>query len=203
LQDRRNPVIRYVPWWVVGAAALAIVLIAYTVYLVRLGTASAPVNEHLYQLGNSAQKIPAAPPGAKTLKSLLADEIKSGLLTVEEDGGRTIVIVSAGSMFASGSATVSAEYLETLNAIARALSQVPGRTQVLGFTDNRPVRSIKYPSNLELSSDRARSVAEILTSKVPKTMRIDALGRGENSPRYPPASDPRNRRVEIVHERIF
>ena len=203
LQDRRNPVIRYVPWWVVGAAALAIVVIAYTVYLVKLGTAAAPVHEHLYQLGNTAQKIPEAPPGAKTLESLLGPEIASGRLTVEKDGGRTIVIVAAGSMFASGSATVSAEYLETLNAIARALAQVPGRTQVLGFTDNRPVRSIKYPSNVELSSDRARSVAAILTSQVPKTMRIDALGRGENSPRYPPASDPRNRRVEIVHERVY
>src|SRR6266542_3814614 len=29
LEDRRNPLIRYVPWWVVGAATLAVLVVAY------------------------------------------------------------------------------------------------------------------------------------------------------------------------------
>ncbi len=37
LQDRRNPLIRYVPWWVVGAAALAILTITFVVAYTRLG----------------------------------------------------------------------------------------------------------------------------------------------------------------------
>ena len=40
LEDRRNPLIRYVPWWVVGAAALAILAIAFTVYYARLASAA-------------------------------------------------------------------------------------------------------------------------------------------------------------------
>ncbi len=36
LEDRRNPLIRYVPWWVVGAAALAILTVAYTFYYASL-----------------------------------------------------------------------------------------------------------------------------------------------------------------------
>ncbi len=42
LQDRRNPVIRYVPWWVVGAAALAILAITFTLYYAALARAAEP-----------------------------------------------------------------------------------------------------------------------------------------------------------------
>ena len=37
LEDRRNRLIRYVPWWVVGAAALAILAVTFTAYYVSLG----------------------------------------------------------------------------------------------------------------------------------------------------------------------
>ena len=51
LQDRRNPLIRYVPWWVVGAAALAILAIAFVIYYARLGNAAAPVQAELAEVG--------------------------------------------------------------------------------------------------------------------------------------------------------
>ena len=40
LEDRRNPLIRYVPWWVVGAAALAVLAVAFTVYYAQPRRAS-------------------------------------------------------------------------------------------------------------------------------------------------------------------
>jgi type VI secretion system protein ImpK len=36
LEDRRNPVLRYLPWWVVSAAALPILAIAFTAYYAGL-----------------------------------------------------------------------------------------------------------------------------------------------------------------------
>src|SRR5581483_7838240 len=42
--DRRNPVIRYVPWWVVGALALVVLTSGFIYFYSRLGSLAAPVN---------------------------------------------------------------------------------------------------------------------------------------------------------------
>ena len=60
LQDKRNPLIRYVPWWVVGAAALAILAIAFVTYYARLGNAAAPVEAALVGVGLEEFGVPRA-----------------------------------------------------------------------------------------------------------------------------------------------
>jgi type VI secretion system protein ImpK len=201
LQDRRNPLVRYVPWWVVGAAALAVIVVTYGVYLVRLGAASGPVYEDLSKLGTVSRKIPAPAPNEITLQQLLAAEENQGRLAMDVDGGRTTVVLAGSNLFASGSAAVSSEFRERLGVIAEALKKVPGRVMVYGYTDDRPVRTFKYPSNVELSWDRARNVAGVLQEYLGGPGRLETAGRGASTPRFQPPSDPRNRRVEIVHER--
>jgi type VI secretion system protein ImpK len=201
LQDRRNPLIRYVPWWVIGAAALAVIVIAYGIYLVRLGAVSGPVYEHLAKLGTVSRKIPAPPPNEQTLKQLLAAEEQQNLLAIDVDGGRTTIVLSGANMFASGSATISPDYRARLKAVADALKRVPGRVMVVGHTDDRPIGRLRYASNVELSWDRARHVAGILQELLGGQTQLDTSGRGAATPRFQPPSDPQNRRVEIVHER--
>lgn len=201
LQDRRNPLIRYVPWWVIGAAALAVLVVTYGIYLVRLGAASNPVYEDLARLGTVSRKIPPPPPNETTLRDLLKQEEAAGRVAIDVDGGRTTVVMAGSDMFASGSATVSAAFRQRLQVVADALKKVPGRVVIVGHTDDRPVRTLAYASNVELSWDRARNVAAILQGLLGPQARLDTAGRGASQPRYPPASDPRNRRVEIVHER--
>jgi type VI secretion system protein ImpK len=204
LQDRRNPLIRYVPWWVVGAAALVILIVGYTTYLVRLGAVSSPVYDEVAKIGTVSRKIPAPRPNETRLKELLADEEKQGRMAIEEDGGRTTVVLARADMFSSGSATVSAAFRQQLEVVASALKKVPGRVIVEGHTDSQPVRTIKYASNVELSWDRARNVAAVLQQYLGGQARLETVGRGSSKPRYPEKpdpADPRNRRVEIVHER--
>src|SRR5687767_5320717 len=76
LEDRRNRLIRYVPWWVVGAAALAILAVTFTVYYARLGSASEPVLVQLAQVGVEQFNTPrpVAPVAGPTLKQLLAED---------------------------------------------------------------------------------------------------------------------------------
>lgn len=201
LHDRRNPLIRYVPWWVVGAAALAIVVVTYGIYLVRLGAVSSPVYDDLSKLGTVSRKIPPPPPNETTLKQLLAAEENQGLMAINVDGGRTTIVLAGANMFSSGSAAISSDFRDRLRVIAEALKKVPGRVVVVGHTDDRPVRTFKYPSNVELSWDRARNVAGILQELLGGQVRLDTAGRGSSAPLFSAASDPRNRRVEIVHER--
>jgi len=139
-----------------------------------------------------------------TLKQLLAPEEASGVLTVEENGGRSVITLRGGEVFRSGSAEVSNSYEGTLDRIAAALNKVPGRVMVVGHTDDQPIKSLVFRDNYELSRERAVSVANVLKRTIDNPARLTWRGVGSSDPRYP-ASDPesraRNRRVEIIHLR--
>src|SRR5688572_7818323 len=51
VQDRRSRLVRYVPWWVVAAAAMAIMAVTFTVYYARLGSAAEPLQARLGTIG--------------------------------------------------------------------------------------------------------------------------------------------------------
>ena len=203
LEDRRNPVIRYVPWWVVAAAALAILTIAFTTYYARLARAAAPVHAELAKIGLEDFSAPAPPVKGPTLKQLLAPEEARGTMTVVEQGGRTVVTLRAGELFASGSATVNPDQQDTLRRITIALNQVPGRVLVVGHTDDQAIRSLRYRDNFELSRERAVSVVNVLKETINNGARLTWTGVADTQPLYQPPSDPanrvRNRRVEIIH----
>lgn len=207
LEDRRHRLIRYVPWWVVGAATLAILAVTFVTYYARLGSAAAPVHGALAQVGveDFNAPLPAGPVTGPTLKQLLAADEARGTLSVEEQGGRTLVTLTARDLFASGSATVNGAYENTLKRVASALNQVPGRVLVVGHTDDQPLRSLRYRDNFELSRQRAMSVVRLLQGAVDTPARLEWNGVGSSQPRFRPESDPenraRNRRVEIVHVR--
>ena len=81
LEDRRNPLIRYVPWWVVGAAALAILTIAFTIYYANLANFAAPVHAELAKIGVEVFDQPvAARSEGPTLKQLLAPDEARGVV---------------------------------------------------------------------------------------------------------------------------
>lgn len=195
---------RYVPWWVVAAAALAILAITFTAYRASLTSSAAPVHAELAKVGMDAFSRPAAAPvEGPRLKTLLAPDEASGALRAEEQGGRTVVTLLGPDLFASGNATVNSVYYQTLERVAAAVNQVPGRVLVVGHTDDQPLRSLRYQDNYELSHERARGVARILQLGVDNDARVSWQGVGSSQPRYTPESDPanraRNRRVEIIH----
>jgi type VI secretion system protein ImpK len=208
LEDRRNPVVRYVPWWVIGAAALAIVTLAFTFFYTRLARSSVPIHTELARIGLDdfgAKPAPVVVQTGPTLKQLLSREEQERLLTAEETGGRTVVTLLASNLFASGSATVSPGNDQTLRRVALALNKVPGRVLIVGHTDDQPVRSLRFQDNFELSRERAISVARALQQDIDAPARLSWTGVGASEPRYQPESAPenraRNRRVEIVHVR--
>jgi type VI secretion system protein ImpK len=204
LQDRRNPLIRYVPWWVVGAAALALLTITFAVYYAWLGSVAAPVHAALARVGleDFTAPVKVATTGP-TLKQLLAPEEARGVVSVEEQDGRTVVTLLAGNLFASGSATLNSGATATLTRVADAVDRVPGRVLVVGHTDDQPLRSLRYRDNYDLSRERAVSVVKVLQPAMDNPARVEWTGVGPSQPRFRPESEPgnraRNRRVDIVH----
>ena len=203
LEDRRNPLIRYVPWWVIGAAALAVLAIAFTIYYANLASFAGPLHARLAGIGLEAFDQPAAVPvRGPTLKQLLAPDEARGTLQVVERGGRTEITLNSPDLFASGSATITPIYTETLQHISSAINQVPGRVLVEGHTDDQPVRSFRFRDNFELSRERALGVARALQVGLDNPARVSWTGVGSTKPVVrgsDPASRARNRRVEIIH----
>jgi type VI secretion system protein ImpK len=205
VEDRRNPLLRYVPWWVFAVAGLFIVMGTYLFLHARLASVSSVLSERISQL-NAMPPPSAAPSGSaagRRLRQVLANDEAAGIVTIEERGSQTDVTLIARNLFASGSDAVNPSYYDSLRRIARALNEVPGRIIVIGHTDDQPVRSFRFENNFELSRARAVNVAQILKLVIDNKGRIVSEGRGSSEPRYTPESLPenraRNRRVEIIH----
>ncbi len=111
-------------------------------------------------------------------------------------------------LFGSGEAEIGpegrrqlAQLAATLKAIAAEIpEELPWVLQVDGHTDRRPISTSRYPSNWELSTARAISVAEFLIQQGIPPERVAARGFAEFQPLDPadtPAAYRRNRRIEI------
>jgi type VI secretion system protein ImpK len=77
---------------------------------------------------------------------------------------------------------------------------VPGQVDVIGHSDNVPIRTFRFPSNWELSRARAESVARLLAAGIGPA-RVRADGRGDSEPvaaNDTPQGRAKNRRVEIT-----
>jgi type VI secretion system protein ImpK len=208
VEDRRNAVMRFVPLWIVASACLVLLVGSYIYFDSKLSTQAEPVSAQLARVGLESLD-PVAPPPVGTptsgLRQLLASQIASGRISVEESGERTLITITATDLFASGSANLNPTYETLVHEVATALNSVPGRILVIGHTDNQALRSLRFKDNYELSRARAVQVANLIRGFVTDGSRIEAAGKGALEPRYLPADAPanraRNRRVEIIHRR--
>ncbi|WP_257387785.1 DotU family type VI secretion system protein [Tahibacter caeni] len=155
----------------------------------------------------SALKLPAPPavvrdaPPPLRFSKFLEKEIREGLVSVKENAEQSTVTIRGDGLFESGSATMRPQYRDIVDRIAAAIGEVRGRVLVSGHTDDRPIRSVRFPSNWELSQERARAVAAQLDATVRTPGRITTEGRGEADPiadNATPAGRAQNRRVEIT-----
>jgi type VI secretion system protein ImpK len=208
VEDRRNAVMRFVPLWVVAVACVAVLAGAFIYYNSRLNERAEPLNATLARVGlDSLDPVPPQRSTAPTsgLRELLASEIASGQISVDESGARTLITLTAPDLFASGSARIDSRYEALVHAIGAAVNRVSGRILVVGHTDDQPLRSLQYKDNFELSRARAQLVGKLLARDVTDGSRIESVGKGSLEPRFTPAQLPenraRNRRVEIIHRR--
>ncbi len=214
--DRRNPLMRFVPLWVVAAVAAVLLLALYVVLSFSLNAASDPVFAQLHGLKVSRQAAvvrppepaaapvvvaPAPPKRPLRLRELLAPEIQQQLVDLKESPDRVTVIVRGDSLFRSGSAELAPAYFGLFQRIGEALDEVPGKVVVTGHTDNVPIRSVRFPSNWHLSQERALAVQKVVAERVQAKGRLTAEGRADTEPLAPndsPANRARNRRVEVM-----
>jgi chemotaxis protein MotB len=111
-------------------------------------------------------------------------------------------------LFAAGQATIDPKADPELNQLAAAILQlereippdIPWILRVDGHTDNKPIKSEKFPSNWSLSTARATAVVQYLASKGVDPHRLAATGFGEYQPVDTADNDDarrKNRRIEL------
>jgi type VI secretion system protein ImpK len=189
----------WMPLWAVGAVSALLLVVIYVGFDWRLSRMSDKIAADIAAL-RVAAPVPPRPAAAPRLATFLAEEIQRGLVKVDDHADRSIVTILGDGLFKPGEAAIGSDDQWLLGRIADALNRVPGQVDVMGHSDNVPIRTIRFPSNWELSKARAESVARLLAARIgPARVRYD--GRGDSEPVTPndtPQGRAKNRRVEIT-----
>ncbi|WP_182112603.1 MULTISPECIES: flagellar motor protein MotB [unclassified Actinotalea] len=114
--------------------------------------------------------------------------------------GLVIGMVADDVFFRAASAELTDTARRIVDTTAPVLASIPDEISVEGHTNDIPV-SGRYPTNWELSSDRATQVLRrLVEAGGVAPQRIAAVGFGEARPMAEPGEDPleANRRVDLV-----
>ncbi len=209
------------PVWVAACLGLGIVAALFTWFSIDLNAASDGIYARLRDAPPTqmptitrtpiveAKPVPTPlPPPEPTvmdrLRKFLQPEIEQGLVEVTGTVGQPLIRITGRGMFASGAAAVQPSFKPLLDRIGLALKEEPGSVQVIGYTDDQPIRTITFPSNFQLSAARAQAASAIIATTVGDKARLTAEGRADADPIASNATAEgreRNRRIEIVLNR--
>jgi chemotaxis protein MotB len=125
-----------------------------------------------------------------------------GYVSMVDEDEKLVLRLASQILFASGSATLSAEGRDVMINLGSSFRDLDHNVEVQGHTDNVPIKTAQFPSNWELSTQRATNVVRILQDDcgVPPA-RLSSTGFGEYQPigdNSTPEGRQDNRRIDIV-----
>ncbi|MBK3333150.1 flagellar motor protein MotB [Persephonella atlantica] len=216
------------PGWLISFGDLMSLLLTFFILLFSMGTISLEkfhmvikgvteslggrkiyLEQKLLNQSNVPLEFPDMYPKIKRKKKLLRSlsEIQNRL----QKEGIEAEIIQHGSIirfrlntdrfFPPGSATPYPQAIPLIFDICRKMKEARFTVIIEGHTDNTPIRSGRFRSNLELSAERALSVLKMfLQCGYPENL-LAARGYGPYRPIAPndtPENRAKNRRVEFV-----
>ncbi len=128
----------------------------------------------------------------------------SGEVRVSSDERGAVITISDVVLFPPGSAEMTREGRLTLHQVFELLKQFNYNVKVEGHTDDTPIKTLRYPSNWELSASRASEVAHMMIDDGFPPERLSVEGFAEFRPKVPNTSAENravNRRIEVVYQR--
>jgi type VI secretion system protein ImpK len=211
----------WVPWWgVLGFVGLMLFGIYFVLLYWLTGgvDAAAALLATLHDTGKLSivrtVSLPAPPPYVpppepdkitqlQRICAALGPEVAADKASAEQTANQITVRVGNVILFNSGSATVLDDFKAISARVATALDKEEGFIKVIGHTDNTPISSgnVRFPSNYQLSVERAKSVAALFRPFLAKPDRLQTDGKGETAPisdNKTPEGRAKNRRVEIL-----
>jgi type VI secretion system protein ImpK len=210
-----KPARAIVPTWVMAAGALAIIGGLFIWFSGSLNassdaTFSAMLSAPQTTMPAITRTQPVRPPEVvqapppEPLYVFLKPEIDEGLVTVIGDHSMPIVRIRNKGLFPSGSGTLNQGYYHLMERIGTALLAEKGTVQVIGYTDNQPIHTVRFPSNFQLSTARAEAARDIILRTLNDPGRITAIGKADADPVADNKTEDgreQNRRIEVVLRR--
>ncbi len=135
------------------------------------------------------------------LKEMIKKKDMEEQVEIFMSDGEVFIQIKDHLLFSLGKADLKSDFLKILSLIAKTLVKDAKEIKVEGHTDDLPIRTETYPSNWELSFDRALSVLRYFVRQegIPPN-KLAAAGFGEYHPIAPnnsPENRAKNRRVII------
>lgn len=162
---------------------------------------------HFEQVPSVRARPPIPPREAiKRIRNAIYSAGLKGQIKVERDREGIRVTIKSPIMFDSGKADLRSGALPVLDELVKILIESPNAVVVEGHTDRVPIHTQQFPSNWELSTARAISVARYMfeTGNMnPK--RFNVAGYSEYHPvetNETQEGRQENRRVEILLKNI-
>lgn len=136
-----------------------------------------------------------------TLQGVITQQGLRDTVNLQMDAEGLVIIFQSGILFEEGSADIREAFKPSLHEIGLLLAPLHNPVVIEGHTDNQPISTRHYPSNWELSAQRAINVVKFYTEEqgLLNPARVQALAAAFYRPRYNVNSEdgPRNRRIEI------
>jgi type VI secretion system protein ImpK len=216
LANRRQRV--RIPTWLVASVAAALLFAGFIALRTRLTSSAETAAKTALLLHPSdkielARKIPAPPPTPvpqpavvdritqlQRIRNALAAENTACKMTADQTANFIVIRVCNLILFESGKATVLEQFKPVAARLAATLQKEPGKIRVVGHTDNTPIGNSRFPSNFELSLERARAAAAVLKQGLSDPGRVEVDGKAADVPidnNSTPEGRANNRRVEI------
>jgi chemotaxis protein MotB len=139
----------------------------------------------------------------RSLVEKLRSMVDAGQIKVTVRNGRMLLVLPNDILFDSGKTDLKPEGKEALAKVAKVLAGMDRHFLVAGHTDNLPIKTRKFRSNWELSTQRAVEVVRLLIDNGMKPSQVGAAGYAEYDPaadNATPEGQRQNRRIEIVVE---
>jgi chemotaxis protein MotB len=119
---------------------------------------------------------------------------------VIEHGDKFLLRVTSDKIFLPGSDVPTKEAQAYFLSFCKRFKNSGHRINIIGYTDNTPIRSKKFMNNWELSAARAINILRLFIKCGYDPRYLSAVGRGEYDPVAPndtPQNRAKNRRVEF------
>jgi chemotaxis protein MotB len=144
------------------------------------------------------------------LDSLLVQEKQQGKVTVDLTKEGITLQFNSNELYSVGKADLNPNAKPSIDKVIQAMQSIEYykfQVDIEGHTDNRPIRTVQFPSNWELSVSRATNLVKYMIEQKVEPDRLKAAGYADTKPLVPnvdsasgadlPLNQARNRRILI------
>lgn len=163
-----------------------------------------PIHEHVLRprMGGDEQNKRMAINAKRRIERRATQQDMQDAVKVKVTEKGLAIRISDPVLFDVGDARLKPKFKKLLYSVGKIINEdTSTQIRVEGHTDNTPINTAKYPSNWDLSAERALNVVKFLARNAGiDPARLSAVGYGEYHPVVPntsPENRQRNRRIEI------